>query len=108
LGDTETQPTSVDADTTIVGAPEASVDDGEPPINNSIGPESAVSESVEPSINGVGSTTSAEPSLSQETPICDPSIEMNRSTEVLGEVVTPAVEAQVSYRVAEKYLIPSS
>ena len=89
-------------------APNASVDDREPPINNSIGPESAVSETVELSINGVGSTTGAEPSLSQETPIHDPSTEMNRSAEVLDKVVTPAVEAQVSYRVADKNFIPSS
>jgi len=92
--DSEAQTPPIDADTTIVDAPEASVEDGEPPISSSMGPDSAISDAIKPSINGVGSTTDAELSLSQETPTRDPSIEINKSAEVLEEVIATAVETQ--------------
>ena len=79
-----------------MNGPSASLQDGESLISISIGPEGGVSGTLEPSINGVGSTTDAEPSFSLETPIHDPNAQTNRSAELLEEVVVPALEALVS------------
>ncbi|OJA18177.1 hypothetical protein AZE42_05301 [Rhizopogon vesiculosus] len=94
IDDSEAQTPPIDTDTTIVDAPEASAEDGEPPISSNMGPDSAISDAVKLSINGVGSTTDAELSLSQETPTRDPSIGINKFAEVLEEVIATAVETQ--------------
>lgn len=87
----------VDVATIVVEASKASLDYGEPPIAASTGPDTSLSDFVTTSINGVGSTTTAEPSCQDETPISHPSTEISPTADMLEEVVVPpAVEAEVS------------
>ncbi|KAG1750143.1 hypothetical protein EDB19DRAFT_1904393 [Suillus lakei] len=86
----------VDVDTIVVEASKASLDDGEPPIDASTGPDTSLSDAIATSINGVGSTTDAVPSHCQdETPISHSSTEISPATDMLEEVVVPpAVETE--------------
>jgi hypothetical protein len=94
--DTETP--CLDVATIVLEASKASLDDREPPIAASTGPDMSLSDFVTTSINGVGSTTDAEPSHCQnETPISHPSTEMSSAADMLEEVVVPpAFEVEVS------------
>ncbi|KAG1835240.1 hypothetical protein EV424DRAFT_356953 [Suillus variegatus] len=85
----------VDVATIVVEASKASLDYGEPPIAASTGPDTSLSDFVTTSINGVGSTTTAEPFCQDETPISHPSTEISPTADMLEEVVVPpAVEAE--------------
>ncbi|KAG1779156.1 hypothetical protein EV702DRAFT_1090745 [Suillus placidus] len=104
---TDTEIPFVDVATVIVEASKASLDDGEPPIAASTGPDSSLSDLVTTSINGVGSTTDAEPSHCQdETPISRPSTEMSPTADMLEEVVVPPAVAaeEISPMAAEPEL----
>lgn len=92
--DTETP--CLDVATIVLEASKASLDDREPPIAASTGPDMSLSDFVTTSINGVGSTTDAEPSHCQdETPISHPSTEMSSAADMLEEfVVPPAFEVE--------------
>lgn len=96
----DTEIPCLDVATIVVEASKASLDDREPPIAASTGPDMSLSDFVTTSINGVGSTTDAEPSHCQdETPISHPSTEMGSAADMLEEVVVPpAVEVEVSHR----------
>lgn len=86
--DTETP--CLNVATIVLEASKASLDGGEPPIAASTGPDMSLSDLVTTSINGVGSTTDAEPSHCQdETPISHPSTEMSSAADMLEEVVVP-------------------
>ncbi|KAG2107309.1 uncharacterized protein F5147DRAFT_214467 [Suillus discolor] len=85
----------VNVATIVVEASKASLDYGEPPIAASTGPDTSLSDFVTTSINGVGSTTNAEPFCQDETPISHPSTEISPTADMLEEVVVfPAVEAE--------------
>lgn len=104
---TDTEIPFVDVATVIVEASKASLNDGEPPIAASTGPDSSLSDLVITSINGVGSTTDAEPSHCQdETPISHPSIKMSPTVDMLEEVVVPPAVAaeEISPMAAEPEL----
>ncbi|KAG2133654.1 uncharacterized protein EDB93DRAFT_1173961 [Suillus bovinus] len=85
----------VDVATIVVEASKASLDCyGEPPIAASTGPDTSLSDFVTTSINGVGSTATAEPSCQDETPISQLSTEI-RTADLFEEVVVPpAIEAK--------------
>jgi hypothetical protein len=99
---------SLDVATIVVETSKASLDDEEPPIAASTGPDTSLSDFVTTSINGVGSTTAAEPSHCQdETPISHLT-EMSPTADTLEEVVIPpTVEAEVS-RAFNSTFLPSS
>ncbi|KAG1821145.1 uncharacterized protein BJ212DRAFT_1337899 [Suillus subaureus] len=86
----------LDVATIVVEASKASLDDGEPPIAASTGPDTSLSDFVTTSINGVGSTTAAVPSPCQdETPISHLNTKMSSTADILEEVVVPpAIEAE--------------
>lgn len=86
----------LDVATIVVEPSKVSLDDGEPPIAASTGPDTSLSDFVTTSINGIGSTTAAEPSHCQdETPISHLSTEMSPAADILEEVVVPpAIEAE--------------
>ncbi|KAG1771018.1 hypothetical protein EDD22DRAFT_966385 [Suillus occidentalis] len=92
----DTEIPCLDVATIVVEASKASLDDREPPIAASTGPDMSLSDLVTTSINGVGSTTDAESSHRQdETPISHPSTEMSSAADMLEEVVVPpAVEVE--------------